>query len=203
MVFNTYTNSVWSLGHLKPKALCPTTTQYCRSNRLKYRMSYLKTLTTEQLGQNGFDFSREDPNIAVSRLYPNLSVRHRCKKCGNWSMTTNGKCPQCFIDRKPVKPTLQNYKVYTRCCADENCMVRADALRFLRAAEMETKWTDQDGFSENISLKSILSWSEDKRNAFFDELNEFTVSNYGGHLIVHPGSKRKSKLPRNRKKSPI
>ena len=47
---------------------------------------------------------------------------------------------------------------------------------------METKWTDQDGFSENISLKSILSWSEDKRNAFFDELNEFTVSNYGGAL---------------------
>lgn len=162
-------------------------------------MSYLKTMTTEQLGQCGFDISPDNPDLAISRLYPSLSVRHRCQKCGNWSSTFNGKCPQCFVDKEPLKPTRQYYKLYLGCCADEKCPIREDARAFLHAAGMETVWRSHDGFGEYVPLGSVKNWPESKRNEFFATINEFSVSKFGARLLTHPGSKRRSKLPKKPK----
>lgn len=162
-------------------------------------MSYLKTMTTEQLEQNGFKISPDDPDLAVSRLYPNLSVRHRCRKCGNWSMTSNGKCPQCFVGKKPLKATRQYYKFYLHCCGDKNCGVRREAMSFLGAKGMETLWLEHDGYGAHVSLQPVRSWDEEERSEFFSSLNEFSVSKYGARLLVHPGSTQRSRLPKKPK----
>jgi len=129
-------------------------------------MSYIGTMTTEQLGQNGFDISPDDPNLAICRLYPNLSVRHRCLKCGNWSGLINGKCPQCLVGKEPLKPTRQYYKFYLHCCSNRDCLIREEAITFLRVAGMETHWLSHDGFGEYIPLDPIRSWNEAQRNDF-------------------------------------
>lgn len=140
-------------------------------------MSYLRTMTTEQLAHNGFDVSQENPDVAICRLYPNLAVRHRCKACGNWSIAFNGMCPQCFIGKEPLKPTKQYFKCYTRCCADENCQFRLEAMNFLKASGMDTFWKSRDGFGDYISLDPAKDWREEDRIDFFLSINEFSVSN--------------------------
>jgi hypothetical protein len=92
-------------------------------------MSFLTTMTTEQLAQNGFDISPTNPDLAISRLYPHLSFRHRCQQCGNWSRVTNGKCSQCFVGKPPLRPTRQYYKLYLGCCDDDNCPVQRQGQR--------------------------------------------------------------------------
>jgi hypothetical protein len=159
-------------------------------------MSYLGTMTGEQLAQNGFDISPDDPNLAICRLYPHLSFRHRCSKCGNWSRLFNGECPQCFMGKKPIKPTKQYFKLYLRCCTDENCAIRAEARGLLRDAGMETVWTHHDGFGEYISLDAVRGWAEAEQHEIFATVNEFSVSKYGARLLCHPKSVSKSKLPK-------
>ena len=136
------------------------------------------------------------PNLAVCRLYPNLSVRHRCEKCGNWSSATNGKCAKCFVGKKPLKPTRQYYKFYLGCCGNENCSVRKEAKAYLASEGLDTTWLCHDGFGEYVSLKPIQEWDETDRNDFFDAINDFSVSKYGARLLCHPDSKKRSKLPK-------
>jgi hypothetical protein len=162
-------------------------------------MSYLGTMTTEQLGQNGFDISPDNPDLAISRVYPNLSMRHRCQKCGNWSRIINGKCAQCFVGKEPLKPTRQCYKFYLHCCAAEDCPTRREALAFLSSSGMDTRWRSGDGFGEYISLEPIRSWAEAERSEFFATINEFSVSKFGARLLCHPNSNRRSKLPKRPK----
>lgn len=159
-------------------------------------MSYIGTMTTEQLGQNGFHISPNDPDLAICTLYPNLSVRHRCGKCGNWSRSYNGLCPQCYVGKSPLKPTKQYYKIYTKCCPDQTCGLRKEVMVFLGLAGMDTTWTSQDRYGEYVSLMPIKSWGEADRNAFYAEINDFSVSKFGARLISHPGSKTRSKLPK-------
>ncbi len=159
-------------------------------------MSYLGTMTTEQLAQNGFDISPDDPDLAVSRLCPHLSVRHRCQRCGNWSRATNGKCPQCFVGKNPLKPTRQYYKFYLQCCPSDDCLIRREAKAFLALAGMETHWLGQDRFGEYVSLDPMRSRAEAERNEFFAAVNEFSVSKFGARLLCHPNSNRRSKLPK-------
>lgn len=159
-------------------------------------MSYLKTMTLEQLGQYGFDISPDDSSLAVCRLYPNLSVRHRCEKCGNWSSVTNGKCPRCFVRKNPQKPTGQYFKFYLSCCSNDNCSVRKEAMVYLASEGMDTVWLCHDGFGRYVSLKPIQEWDETDRTEFFDAINDFSVSKYGARLLCHPDSKQRSKLPK-------
>ena len=157
-------------------------------------MSFIGTMTTEQLVQNGFYISPDNSDLAICKLYPNLSMRHRCQKCGNWSRSHNGQCPQCFIGRSPLKPTKQYFKVYTQCCGDQNCELRREASAFLNSAGMDTKWTGHDRYGAYVSLSPVQSWSEEDRNEFFADINEFSVSKFGARLLCHPDSKNRSKL---------
>lgn len=159
-------------------------------------MSFIGTMTTEQLEQNGFHVSQVDPNLAVSKLYPNFSVRHRCEKCGNWSRSYNGQCPRCFIGRPPLKTTKQYYKVYTNCCTNKDCEFRLEATAFLNSAGMDTKWPFHDGNGEYVSLLPIKSWSEELQCEFFADLNEVSVSKFGARLLAHPKSNTRSKFPK-------
>lgn len=153
-------------------------------------------MTTAQLRQNGFDVLPDDPDKAVSRLYPHFSVRHRCKECGNWSSAFNGKCPQCFVGKEPLAPTKQYYKLYLGCCADDNCSLRQEALGFLASQGMETKWLCHDGFGSYVSLAPAKEWDDEQQFDLFSSLNEYSVSKFGARLLSHPGSKRRSKLPK-------
>jgi hypothetical protein len=80
---------------------------------------------------------------------------------------------------------------------DTNCLVREEVCRFLRANGLESRWTHQDGYGEYISLESLQSWDESRRNDFFAELNDYSVSKFGARKICHPKSNLKSKLPKN------
>jgi len=162
-------------------------------------MSYLGTMTTEQLAHNGFYVSPDNPRLAINKIYPHLSVRHHCQTCGNWSRGFNGKCPQCHKGSKPLQPTKQHFKFYYQCCRDEDCPVRKDAFRYLQSCGLDTKWTCHDGSGGGyVDLAPIREWDEEKRNDFYEEINCFSVSFNKARKLKHPDSKAKSKLPNKR-----
>ncbi|MBA2116679.1 hypothetical protein HOV93_38710 [Planctomycetes bacterium FF15] len=157
-------------------------------------MSYLKTMTTAQLKQNGFIITAENPDIAISSLYPNLSFRYRCDNCGNWSSAFNDQCPQCFRGNEPLKVTKQYYKFYVGCCADTGCLLREEAIRYLRSLGFPNEC--RDGYGPYIDLSQAIQRSEYEQTDLFLELNCISVSKYGARKLVHPGSNSKSRFPR-------
>lgn len=159
-------------------------------------MSYPKTMTTAQLEQFGFYISPDDPKLAINEIYPNLSFRHQCDMCGNWSATTNGQCRQCLIGHEPLKPTKQYFKFYLGCCGDKDCRIRLEAVHFLK--KMGFPDEDRDGNGSYINLSLAKKWTDEEQSELFLELNNFSVSKYGARKLAHPKSKATSKLPKSR-----
>ena len=162
-------------------------------------MSYPGTMNDEQLRTFGFIVSPDNPDLAYHQLYPNLSFRHRCSTCGNWSSGQGGKeleCPQCFQGKTPLQVTNQYFKLYV-CCFDDECTIRKQAFAFLREVGVDVKWGCHDGFGEYINLQHLKSFSEEDRIEILLLLNNVSVSKFKARKLAHPGSKMRSKLPKN------
>jgi len=160
-------------------------------------MSYPKHMNDEELVTFGFAVSPDDPSLAYHKLYPELSVRHRCSSCGTWSAVVGGKelvCKQCSQGKTPVV-NRQFHKLYL-CCNDEDCQTRRRALQMLGEAGCDTVWSNHDGFGEYVSLDPLTSMSSQQRTEFNLTINRFSVSKFGARKVVHPDSKRRSKLPK-------
>jgi hypothetical protein len=155
-----------------------------------------------QLREFGFRVSEDDPTVAFSELYPNLSFRHKCSDCGMWSSAYSGKdrkkhCPQCYADKTPIKETKQYFKLYA-CCFDDDCPIRKEASAFLHEMGIDARWPAHDGFGEYFSLDPIKSLSEAERDQFFTTINNVSVSKFGARQLAHPNSKKRSKLPKKK-----
>lgn len=154
-------------------------------------MSYPRTMNDEQLCTFGFVISPDNPDVAYHQLYPNLSFRHRCSTCGNWSSGHGGEeleCPQCFQRKKPLQPTNQYFKLYM-CCVEEDCTIRKQAFAFLQEVGVDVKWRCQDGFGEYVDLQHLKSLPEEERIEVFLALNNVSISKFGARKLAHPGTR--------------
>lgn len=169
-----------------------------------FALSYLSTLTTAQLEEEGFAIDEDNPRRATHTIYPNLSVRHQCEECGNWSALFGGakmRCLQCNTGKPATKETLQYWKVYL-CCNDDDCPVRREAFQFLckYGLREQTEWRRSERIGECVDISKLKdTLSEEQRSEFFAMLNEFTVSKFASRLLVHPDSKKTSKLPKRKR----
>ncbi len=172
-------------------------------------MGYPGTMTTRQLRWYGFVIQQPPPGnppMAVSELYPNLSARWQCSKCGNWSQSHgNGKdfhCPQCFTRKKPLKSTRQHWKLYL-CCDDGDCPTWREAMALLKEYRIEVNGiggidTSSDGTGSYVDMSGIEDLPLLQLDEFFDRLNMLSVSKRLGRKLNHPGSKDRSKLPKRK-----
>ncbi len=158
-------------------------------------------MTDEELVTHGFVVFPDDPTKAYCALYPTLSFRHRCDTCGIWSSLQGNdekmECPQCFTGKKPFKPNKQSFKLYL-CCDSDDCPIIQEAFALLRENGINPRWGSYDGFGGYIELDHLRTLPDEQRVRFYLAVNNITVSKYRARLLVHPGSKKKSKLPKTK-----
>ena len=163
-------------------------------------LSYPAYIHTEELNRYGFAINPDNPRQAVHTIYPTLSCRWQCDKCGVWSSSIGGLrgmfCLRCVTDRKPHTVTNQTYKLY-HCCNDRECVVRQQAEQFLGGYGIELLWGSHDGYGGYYDLKPVKELDEEEQEHFFLQLNAISVSKFRARKMVHPGTKARSKLPKS------
>ncbi len=163
-------------------------------------MSYPAYIHTNELNRYGFAINPDNPREANHTIYPTLSARYQCDKCGVWSSAFGGLpgmfCVRCFTDKPPHKVTLQTYKLYL-CCTDHDCEHQQVAFRFLSDYGFELTFLGHDGYGGYVDLAPIKQLVEEEQEHFFLQLNNFTVSKYRARKMEHPGRQARSKLPKS------
>ncbi len=164
-------------------------------------MAFPPTMTDEQLVVFGFEVLPGNPRQARSKLYPNLSFRHRCDGCGQWTTLTGNAermlCKYCFIGKKPRQPTKDFLRLY-ECCGDRECSTWLSIVRLFRASGIEPNYC-YGGYGGYTEINFPLSWTSEQRIAFHLRLNEFCIVNRGSRQVVCDSSGlRGSKLPKPR-----
>lgn len=164
-------------------------------------MGYPKYLTDEQLAYHGFVVDKADKDLATHEVYPRLSCRHRCSKCGLWTtqaLGISGKpqiCQPC-IWGKPVTSSQIN-KLYV-CCDDANCPTRQKADVLLKSMNQETI-PSGDGFGRHFKLNLDSSIRRSARIKLHLTLSRMSMSKFGARKLMCPkAGKVRSKLPRGR-----
>ena len=88
-------------------------------------MSYPTYIHTDELARYGFEVNPDNPREAVCTLYPTLSARYQCDKCGVRRSEDYAGCSAS--DASPAKPHTRSRDKRSNCiCAAKTTIANFD-----------------------------------------------------------------------------